>query len=195
MADALERYLGEERAADGPRAPKAAAGVVAAGAAGAAAGLAAGSAGAAGAAGAGAAPGGRRRDRGRRPSEPRGANRVSAGCLRNRPALTDDPDDVEPGPRFGGPWLWISALLAIAILALAAFVVLKLTSGPGPSAAPQVQVPNFVGQTFDQAQAAATALGLMVQQVAFESSSATVGTVTKQDPAEGATVDKGSASS
>jgi serine/threonine-protein kinase len=195
MAEALERYLGEERAADGPRAPRAAAGVLAAGAAGAAgagAGLAAGSAGAA-AAGAGIAGIARPNPEARIAYPPDAfANRPAPPAPPRNTALTDDPDDLEPGPRAGGPWLWISAVLAIAILALAAFVVVKLTSGPGPSAAPQVQVPNFVGQTFDQAQAAAIALGLTVQQVAFESSSATVGTITKQDPAEGTTVDKGS---
>jgi serine/threonine-protein kinase len=194
MADALERYLGEGRVADGPRAPRAAAGgVVAAGAAGAAAGLAAGAVGAAGAAGAGAVGAGAGAGiAGVARPNPEARIAYPPDAYANRTDLTDDPDDVEPGPRFGGPWLWISAVLAIAILALAAFVVVKLTSGPGPSAAPQVQVPNFVGMTFDQATAAAAAIPLQVKQVAFESSSATVGTVTKQDPAEGATVAAGS---
>jgi eukaryotic-like serine/threonine-protein kinase len=173
MADALERYLGEA-AADGPRAPRAAAGgVAAAGAAGAA--------GATPAAAAGVA----------RPN-PEARIAYPPDAYANRPVLTDDPDDVEPGPRAGGPWLWISGALAIAILALAVFFILKLTSGPGPSAVPQVQVPNLVGKTFDDAKAAAAAFGLQVQQVAFESSTATVGTVTKQDPAEGTTVDQNS---
>ena len=105
--------------------------------------------------------------------------------------LTTDPEEADSGRGGGSPWLWISGVLAIAILALAAFVVVKLTSGPGPSAVPQVQVPNLVGMTFDQAKAAATALGLKVEQAAFATSSAAVGTVTRQDPAQGTTVAAG----
>jgi beta-lactam-binding protein with PASTA domain/tRNA A-37 threonylcarbamoyl transferase component Bud32 len=204
MAGALERYLGEERAVDGPHAPRAAAGaaaggIAAAGAAGAVAGAAAaGAAGGAGAAGAaGAVPTmaagvARPNPEARIPYAPDAyANRPATPAARAA-ALTDDPDEVDEGSRLGGPWLWVSAVLAIAILALAAFVVVKLTSGPGPSTAPQVQVPNLVGLTFDAAKAAATAKNLEVRQVAFETSPAAVGTVTKQDPAEGATVDSGS---
>jgi beta-lactam-binding protein with PASTA domain/tRNA A-37 threonylcarbamoyl transferase component Bud32 len=221
LADALERYVGEAsispRAAKAAGAGVA--GAAAAGAAGAAAGAvgahAAGShagahaagAGVAGAAAAGAAAGGAaglaagspaiagvaRPNPDARINYPQDAyaGRPPAPPVPAGAALTTDPDEVDGGSGGGSPWLWISAVMALAILALAAFVVVKLTSGPGPSTLPQVQVPSFVGKTFDQARAAATALGLKVEQAAFESSSAAVGTVTKQDPAEGATVDQG----
>ena len=197
MADALEAYLGDERAAEGQGTHKAAAG---AGAVPAAAGAAAGAVGAARAAGAlpAAAAGVARPNPEARIAYP--ADAYAAGTAVPPPARravpvnspsTDDPDDLEPGPRFGGPWLWISAVLAISILALAAFVFVKLSAGPGPSTAPQVQVPNLVGKTFEDARTAATALGLKVEQVAFEPSSLPIGSITKQDPAEGATVDSG----
>ncbi|HEY4227829.1 MAG TPA: Stk1 family PASTA domain-containing Ser/Thr kinase [Candidatus Limnocylindrales bacterium] len=198
MADALERYLGEERGAEGQRSPRAAAGAgAAAGASGAAAGAAAGASGAAAGA-AGAAPtmaaGVAKPNPEARIAYPAEAyaGRAATPTPPRNGGLTDDPDDIEPGSRAGGPWLWISAVLAIAILALAAFVVVKLTSGPGPSTPPQVQVPNLVGLTFEAAKAAAATNDLQVLQVAFESSTATVGTVTKQDPAEGASVAAGS---
>ena len=90
------------------------------------------------------------------------------------------------------PWVWISGVLAVVILALAVFAVLKLTSGPGASPAPQVLVPSFLGQTYEDARLAASTLGLNVEQIGFEESeTATAGTVTKQDPPEGQTVDKG----
>jgi len=213
LADALERFVGE--ASDSPRSTRAAgAAATGAAAAGAVAGAAAGAAGAhaagagvAGAAAAGAAAGGAaglaagspaiagvaRPNPDARINYPQDAyaGRASAPPVPAGPALTTDPDEVDGGSSGGSPWLWISAVMALAILALAAFVVVKLTSGPGPSTAPQVQVPSFVGKTFDQAKAAATALGLKVEQAAFESSSAAVGTVTKQDPVEGTTVDQG----
>jgi serine/threonine-protein kinase len=194
MAEALERFLGEERAAESPRG-KAAAAAGAAVVAGAAAGTAE-------AAGAAAAAAGARIEA--------GAPTIAAGVARPNPdariayppdayaarpaqaTAAGGPDDEDGGTRGGGPWLWISAVLAILILGLAAFVFVKLTSGPGPSPAAQVQVPNVVGQTFQDARQAATALGLTVEQVAFEPSSQAANTVTKQDPAAGATVDVGS---
>jgi beta-lactam-binding protein with PASTA domain len=101
----------------------------------------------------------------------------------------DDDGDVEPGGN--SRWLWISALLAIGVLALAAFLVIRLLSGPGEAPVGQVQVPRLVGLTFEQARQAATAEGLLVEQAAFVQSSAAIGTVIVQVPAEGETVDVG----
>lgn len=220
MADALDLFIGEERAVEGgrskPTGPRAA-GAAAAGAA-AAAGLAA--AGAGGVAAGGAAAGGAAAGAGVPPvpapasiagvarpnpnaaiNYPRDA--YAGGSAAGRPAgaantangfpLLEDEYDDGPGSRGTSPWIWISALLAVAILALAAFAIIKLTGGPGPSAAPQVVVPDFVGMTFEQAQTEALKAGVVVQQVAFEvSTTQAPGTITKQDPAADATVDKGS---
>jgi beta-lactam-binding protein with PASTA domain len=114
-----------------------------------------------------------------------------AGSTANGFPIADDDVD-EPGPRGTSPWLWISALLTVAILALAAFAVIRLTAGPDASPAPQVLVPNLVGKSFEEARATALAANLKVEQVAFEVSTQPPGTVTKQDPAEGASVDSGS---
>ncbi len=105
-------------------------------------------------------------------------------------AEPDDEDEEEPG-RFGGPWLWVSALLAILVLALAGFFVFRLLSSPSTPPATQVTVPNLVGQTFAQAQAQAQAIGLTVVESAFESSDKPVGTITVQDPLAGAKVNRG----
>jgi beta-lactam-binding protein with PASTA domain len=104
-------------------------------------------------------------------------------------------EEEEEEQRSGaGPWLWISALLAIVVLALAGFFLSRFLGGPGASASPgvQVQVPNLLGKTFEEARQEAAAIGLNVEQVGFEQSSASVGTVTKQDPPEGALVTSGS---
>jgi beta-lactam-binding protein with PASTA domain len=106
--------------------------------------------------------------------------------------VEEDVVEEDPEPRGTNPWLWITALLAIAILALAAFLLTRAFGGPQGSPAPQVQVPNLVGLTFQQAQTAASAVGLDVAQVAFVQSSAQVGTVLSQDPPAGATAASGS---
>ena len=196
-----------------PRAPGAAATAAAAGAAGAAAGATAGAvaAGAAGmAAGAGGAATGTPKPAAggavagvARPNPSAGINyprdayaggAPAAGRTANGfPIVDEELDDDLPERRATSPWLWISAVLAIAILALAAFAIVKLTGGPSATPAPQVLVPNLVGKTFEQARTAALAVGLQVQQVAFEvSTTQAPGTITKQDPAQGVTVDKNS---
>jgi eukaryotic-like serine/threonine-protein kinase len=201
MAEALEAFLGEERGDQGTRA--AAVGAAAAGAAGLAGAAGAGAAGAAAAgpaaAGAASAPtvaaGVARPNPEARIDYPRDAY-ASAPPARPRPgARTVVTEEEEEEQRSGaGPWLWISALLAIVVLALAGFFLSRFLGGPGASASPgvQVQVPNLIGKTFDEARQAAAAIGLNVEQVGFEQSSANVGTVTKQDPPEGALVTSGS---
>jgi eukaryotic-like serine/threonine-protein kinase len=189
MADALEAFLGEERSDRGARTGAAALGTAA---------------GAAGVAGAAAAAGG---------SPP-----VAAGVARPNPeARIEYPRDAyatakparsgatgrqvvaeeeveEEGRSGGSPWLWISALLAIVILALAGLFLSGFLGGAGASPSPgaQVQVPSLLGKTFEEARQAASEVGLNVEQVGFEQSSASVGTVTKQDPAEGTLVTSGS---
>jgi len=105
------------------------------------------------------------------------------------------PDDDPEGPdRDGGgtsPWLWVSGLLAIVILGLAAFLLFRLlntTPTPGPQ---QVAVPNLVGMTYEAAQTAADDVGLKVSRAAFEPSDEPDGTVLAQDPAEGSSMDEG----
>jgi len=193
MVEALERYIAEDRAA-------AAAGA----AAGATAVTSAAGAGAAGAAGAGGTP-----------PPPSGPETVAQATARPNvgglPYADDAYADIDDGPpqrrstrdraaaedEDGGgtsPWLWVSALLALAILVVAGYLAFQfLAGGPGPTPAPdQVNVPNFVDMTFEDAERAARAIGLEVERTAFESSEKAVDTVLAQDPAAGDTVDKGS---
>jgi len=203
MAEALELFVGEDRAGDvakgAPTAHRGRGAAAAAGAAGVAGAAAA--AGAAGVAGAGAGAAGSAAGTpvaGVARPNPNAAinyppNAYARGKTNQPPMLPLEPEDADDGsePRGTSPWLWISALLAVAILALAAFAVVKLTGGPDASPAPQVVVPNLVGKTFEEARTIALAAGLQVRQVAFEiSTTQAPGTITKQDPAEGASVDK-----
>ena len=219
MAEALESFLGEERGADGLRAAGVAgvAGAAVAGAAGAkgAAGGTAAGAGAAGAGAAGAAAGGAavgsaagaassptvaagvaRPNPGARIDYPREAYAGAApvGARSRGGGRGAPPADMDEDERSGsGPWLWISALFAVGVLALAAFLLVRFLGGsPQESQAPQVQVPNLVGKTFQEASQAASTVGLIAEQSGFEQSSATVGTVIGQVPPEGSTVDAGS---
>ena len=218
MADALEAFLGEERGGEGARTGAAAAGAAglagiagaaAAGASGAgAAGAGIAGAGAAGAGAAGAAAGAGAAGAASSPTVAAGVARPNPGARidypreayatappsRQRTGAGREPAEEEEERSGSGAWLWISALLAIAVLALAGFFLSRFLGGPGPSASPgvQVQVPNLIGKTFEEARQAAADIGLNVTQVGFEQSSASVGTVTKQDPLEGTLVTSGS---
>jgi serine/threonine-protein kinase len=207
MAAALEQALGEDRGAG-------AAGLAsAAGAAGAAA--AAGAAGAAGAASTAGAAGAAAGLASGASAGETGTPTVAAGVARANPdARIDYPREAYAGAappltparvveeeldeedgvehRATSPWLWITAVLAIVILALAAFLLTRFLGGPGASPAPEVVVPNLVGMTFEQARVAAQDAGLEVAQVAVVEASAAVGTVVSQDPSAGETVDGGS---
>jgi len=181
MADALDRYVSESRAASGD----AAGGAATAGAAGAAAAAAA----AAGLAGATVASGVARPNPNAsvpyaadayagQPVSPRGARRTTV--------IEEDQVDDGPG-RGGSPWLWLSALLAILVLGLAGFLVFKLLSAPTTPTS-QVTVPDFSGKSFQDAQTLATSVGLEVVESAFQTSDQPVGTVITQDPIAGAKV-------
>jgi eukaryotic-like serine/threonine-protein kinase len=195
MAAALDEAIGEDRGAGaagaGMAAAAAGAGAAAAGAAGAAA------AGAAGTAGAPTVAGVARANPEARIAYPREAY-ADAGSSRpaQRRVVEEQVDDVddeeEVEHRATSPWLWITAILAIVILALAGFLLTRFLGGPGESPGPQVTVPKLVGLTFDQARAAAEEVGLEVRQVAFEQASGAVGTVLRQNPPEGATAAAGS---
>jgi beta-lactam-binding protein with PASTA domain len=75
-------------------------------------------------------------------------------------------------------------MLGIVILIIAGLLVFRLMSGsPPPPPADKVVVPNFVGQTFDQAKPIAEAKGLVLVPVAFvKSNDQAEGTITGQDP-------------
>jgi serine/threonine-protein kinase len=202
MAEALESFLGE--AGEGARPRSAAPEAPGVAGASAAAGMAA-AAGAAGAAGglAGAAAGSptvaagvARPNPNARIEYPHDAYAGGPGgpprARRIADARADDDDDDDGSSRGGSPWLWASALLAIGVLALAAFLVSQLIGGPTQSPGAKVEVPGLIGLTFDEARTVAAAAGLEVEQAEFVQASGEVGTVVSQTPSEGSLVDSGS---
>jgi beta-lactam-binding protein with PASTA domain len=100
----------------------------------------------------------------------------------------------EPEPPEGtSPWLWVSLLLGLAILAVAGFLVFRLLTGTTPPPTPeQVDVPSFVDLSFADAQKLAQDNGLQLVRFAFEPSDKPDDTVLSQDPAQGTRVEKGS---
>jgi len=100
------------------------------------------------------------------------------------------------GQGFGsgaGPWPWIAGILGIVILAAAGYLVFRVMSGGGATVpANKVVVPDFVGQTLDQARPIAAAKGLVLVPIAFvKSNTQAEGTITMQDPGPDSQVDKG----
>jgi len=86
-------------------------------------------------------------------------------------------------------WLWAGAALAVLLVAIAIVFLL----GRSPSSAEMVEVPGVVGETQEKAEASLTDAGLEIGTIKESSSNtATVGTVMSQDPAQGASVAKGS---
>jgi serine/threonine-protein kinase len=102
-------------------------------------------------------------------------------------------DDYEEEPKGTSPWVWISALLALAILAVVGFLVVRLLAGPGTPPVEQVTLPSFVGRTLDQARPTASQLGVTLEIASSDpNSTKPPNTILSQDPAAGARVDKGS---
>ncbi len=110
--------------------------------------------------------------------------------LRRRRELRDPGDDgSDSGP---GPAVWLAGLLAIVLLAAIAFVVFQLLSAPaGPAEPTDVTVPNFVGQTLEDATREADGLGLVLTSTS-ETSDQPPGTILAQDVPEGTMVPRDS---
>jgi serine/threonine-protein kinase len=110
------------------------------------------------------------------------------GAGRRAPDDEDLLDDERSGT---SPWLWISGLLALAILALAAFLVFRLLSGGEAPSPDQVEVPNFVGMTYEKAVDVAEENDLQLARKEFEPSDEPDGTILSQEPEAGSKVDRG----
>jgi len=196
MADALEAFLADRNAG-------AALGAGAVGAAGALGGATAtgvptvaatGMAGAAGAAagaagGATVASGVARPNAGRIPyrddAYARSAPRDTSGFDDRRPA--EDQDER----RGTSPWVWISALLGLAILGVVGFLIVRLLTGTTELPVEQVAVPSFVGQQFEAARVAADELGINVVVGSSVVSEADENEILEQDPIAGSTIEEG----
>ena len=90
------------------------------------------------------------------------------------------------------PVVWIAGVLAVALLALIAFLVIQLLGDGGGRPEPtDVEVPNFVGDLIAAATLEADDLGIVLVQTLDEESDQPVGTILAQDPREGATIQTG----
>ena len=108
------------------------------------------------------------------------------------PPRASRPMPDEPDEGGSGPWAWIAGLLGLGILAAVGFLAFKLLTGGTAPTAEQVVVPNFVGQTLEQARPLADAKGLVLVATKFvKSSTQPEGTITEQAPAADATASKG----
>lgn len=142
-----------------------------------------------------------------------GPARVS-GVARSNPTVVsyapeayagvEDPGDRddEPAPRRavvdddrdGGtsPTVWIAGLLAVVLLAVIAFFVFQLLSGPQqPTDPTEVTVPDFVGDLLAAATVEADELRIKLVSTPDSTSDQPPGVILKQDPLEGATVARG----
>ena len=191
MADALDAFLAD-------RAPDASRGAaIPAGAAGAAAGAAVAAAGAAAATPTGATAASTVAAGVARPNPPRvpyAQDAYADASKRYRQPYEDrrrsEPFEQEPE---GGtsPWVWVSAVLTLAILAVAGFLVFRLLAGPGTATAQQVTIPKFVDKLFDVAQAEARELKIELVVASTQATDKPDNTIISQDPGPGSLLDEG----
>lgn len=131
------------------------------------------------------------------PNLPFGADAYAGPTQGSVPSPAPPGGGASSGAPRGGsgaePWPWIAGILGILILAAAGYLVFRVMSGGGtPPPADKVVVPNFVGQTLDQANPIATTKGLVLFPIAFVKSNVQAeGTITVQDPGADSQVDKG----
>jgi tRNA A-37 threonylcarbamoyl transferase component Bud32 len=120
---------------------------------------------------------------------PAGARRRTATRTAARRPRYDEVDDDRGGP---SPLVWLTGIIAIALLAGVAFLVFQLASGgnPGPSAPATVLVPNFVGDDINAATQEADGLGIHLVPTPVESTEA-AGRILSQSPAEGEQIASG----
>jgi serine/threonine-protein kinase len=111
-----------------------------------------------------------------------------------RPPLPPPDDDEEEYERSGGSRTLILVLLGLLILALIAGAWLALRSDLFESAPDQVQVPNLIGMTEDEARATIGDAGLTVDAPDFQPDDdpANAGKVIDQEPNRDQYVDPGS---
>lgn len=102
------------------------------------------------------------------------------------------PASPEPSGGGASPWVWVSGLLGLVVLVVAAYLLYQVVSG-GTTTTPveQVTVPDFVGRTLDEARATADTLGLQLVTTT-QPSDRPVGTILDQQPPANTKVDKGS---
>ena len=126
-----------------------------------------------------------------RPYEPPRGRYSEPPPRRPRDRGYDDGYDDDRGGT--SPWVWISALLALAILAVVGFLVFRLLAGPGTPPVEKVTLPSFINKTFDQGRVDASRIGITLEITSNDpASTKPPNTILTQDPKAGEIVDKGS---
>jgi serine/threonine-protein kinase len=115
--------------------------------------------------------------------------RAGARSAAARRPRFDEVDDDRGGT---SPVVWLTGIVAIALLAGVAYLVFQLASGanPGPSAPGTVVVPNFIGDDINAATEEADRLGIHLVPTPVESTE-TAGRILTQEPAEGEEIASG----
>jgi beta-lactam-binding protein with PASTA domain/tRNA A-37 threonylcarbamoyl transferase component Bud32 len=117
----------------------------------------------------------------------------SPDAYADAPPTKEPPRELDEDEEKAGtsPMTWIAGIIAIVILALAGFLVFQLLSGDGRPPSGPVEVPNFVGLSFTDAQQLAEDRGLEVVQDQTTVDPTRVGEVLAQDPQPGTEIDPG----
>jgi serine/threonine-protein kinase len=115
----------------------------------------------------------------------------SSDAYAGSPTSTKPPPagEVEEEDKGTSPITWVAGVIAIVILGLAGFLAFQLLSDRNEPPSGPVQVPNFVGLSFTDAQALAEERGLEVVQAQTTVDATRVGQVLAQDPQPGTEID------
>jgi beta-lactam-binding protein with PASTA domain len=106
------------------------------------------------------------------------------------------PPPTDPGEGGTSPWVWVAGVLGLVVLAIAGFLLFRLTSaGSVPAVTPghgRVTLPSFIGLAYLDAYTAADRLGVTLMPNYVKRNDAAEGSVVGQDPPAGTSVTKGS---
>lgn len=89
-------------------------------------------------------------------------------------------------------WTWLAGIAGLLVLVAAGYLIFRFMTGLTAAPSGAVPVPNFVGQSLDDARTTAESLGLSLDATPQETPGKPVGTIVSQDPPVGTQVDRGS---
>ena len=116
--------------------------------------------------------------------EPHAAGTVRRAGPARQIAYADEEEETDGS----GPWGWIAAILGVLVLFAGGILLFLLLSGRGPTATPaatglMVDMPSFLGQTYEDAQQLAQEHGLVLTVGAYQvTDEAAEGEIIAQNP-------------